>query len=68
MSVCLIIVTRFELPELEKLYKERKFTNMAVVLNGTKRSSMGYGYGYGDHKKKNGLVNKLFRSIRSLFN
>ncbi len=43
---------RRQLPEVERLYQQRKFRNMAVLLNGVKynRSSYGYyryGYGYG---------------------
>ena len=43
---------RRQLPEVEKLYQQRRFRNMAVILNGVKysRSSYGYyryGYGYG---------------------
>ena len=47
------------LPDMEALYKEKKFKNMSYVLNGTKaqggrygsyyRYGYGYGYGYGYH-------------------
>lgn len=36
-----------QLPDIEKLYEERKLNNMALVLNGTDLKSHGYGYGYG---------------------
>ena len=37
-----------QLPELERLYREQKFRNLSVILNGVDyRSSYGYGYGYG---------------------
>lgn len=40
---------RRQLPDLEKLYQDRKLNNMALVLNGVdpKRPGYGYGYGYG---------------------
>ena len=33
----------------ERLFREKKFRNMSLVLNGTtfKRTGYGYGYGYG---------------------
>ena len=40
-------------PEIDALYKEKKFKNMTMILNGTKArggrygSHYGYGYGYG---------------------
>ena len=40
---------RRHLPDIEQLYREKKFHNMSIVLNdvtGSKRS-YGYGYGYG---------------------
>ena len=39
---------RRHLPDIEQLYREKKFNNMAIVLNGVShnRSSYGYGYGY----------------------
>lgn len=57
-------IDRRQLPELERLYQEHKLTNMAVVLNGTKKGSSGYGYGYGygqgygykNAEKKKGLL------------
>lgn len=39
------------LPEVERIYQEKRFRNMAILLNGTKDSGKfgkyGYGYGYG---------------------
>lgn len=45
---------RRQLPDIEKLYEEKKLKNMALVLNGTnpKRHGYGYGYGYGDRERK----------------
>lgn len=54
---------RRQLPEIEKLYRQKKFRNMALLLNGVKykHSCYGYykygyygyqyGYGYGKNKK-----------------
>lgn len=52
---------RRQLPEIDKIYKERKLTNLAVLLNGITLSNRGYGYGgygygsyvYGQETKKN---------------
>lgn len=50
---------RSMLPELEKIYSNKKFKNMSLILNGTMsedhnysysyRYGYGYGYGYGYH-------------------
>ena len=48
---------RTMLPEVERIYNEKKFKNMAVVLNATPsdathhgyRYGYGYGYGYGNY-------------------
>lgn len=36
-----------QLPELQRIYEEKRLTNMAVLLNGVKPSGHNYGYGYG---------------------
>lgn len=53
------LLERSMLPELDRLYDEKKYTNMAFILNGTRndqgrygyshsyRYGYGYGYGYG---------------------
>ncbi len=53
------LLERSMLPELDRVYEERKYRNMAVILNGTRndqgrygyshtyRYGYGYGYGYG---------------------
>lgn len=44
------LLERSMLPELESLYTEQKFKNMAVILNGTEgNGSYRYGYRYGYH-------------------
>lgn len=49
---------RRQLPDIEKLYQEKKLKNMALVLNGANPErhgygySYGYGYGYGYRTKK----------------
>lgn len=35
------------LPELENIYREKKYKNMSVILNGTEGSGGRYGYRYG---------------------
>ncbi len=60
------VLDKRALPEIEKLYKQERFTNMSIILNGTNIKdtiygyrygySYGYAYGYGygntDEKKK----------------
>lgn len=41
------LLERTMLPQLEKIYSEKKFKNMAVVLNGTEVASRRYGYSHG---------------------
>ena len=51
------LMERSMLPDMEALYKEKKFKNMSLILNGTKAQGgkygsyyrYGYGYGYGYH-------------------
>ena len=44
------LLERNMLPELERIYHEQKFKNMAVILNGTEgNGSYHYGYRYGYH-------------------
>lgn len=38
---------RRQLPDIEKLYQEKKLKNMALVLNGANPERHGYGYSYG---------------------
>ena len=58
------LMERSMLPEVNALYKEKKFKNMTLILNGTKAQGgrygshygygYGYGYGYNYNKEKNG--------------
>lgn len=41
------LLERSMLPELEEIYRQKKFRNMAVILNGTVNGSGRYGYRYG---------------------
>lgn len=43
------LLDRRQLPDIDRFYREKKFQNMTLVLNGAsmKRSNYGYGYGYG---------------------
>lgn len=38
---------RRQLPDIEKLYRDQKFHNMCIVLNGVDPNAKSYGYGYG---------------------
>lgn len=52
------LLERGMLPELEKIYQDKHFTNLGIVLNDTtpegsgygNRYGYGYGYGYGDYE------------------
>ncbi len=62
------LLERAILPDLDRLYEEKKYHNMAFILNGTRNDQgrygyshtyrygygygYGYGYNYGDSKKK----------------
>ena len=62
------VLQRSMLPELDRVYEEKKYHNMAFILNGTRNDQgrygyshtyrygygygYGYGYNYGDSKKK----------------
>ena len=37
------------LPEIEKMYEEKKLNNLALLLNGSDLKRGGYGYHYGYH-------------------
>ena len=39
------VLDRRQLPDIERLYREKKLHNMAIVLNGTRSRRHGYGYG-----------------------
>ncbi len=41
------LLERSMLAELEKIYGEKKYKNMSLILNGTEGSGGRYGYGYG---------------------
>lgn len=52
------------LPEIEKMYKDKKFRNLCIVLNdsdakpGYNANGYGYGYGKAHPKKKRGLFDR----------
>ncbi len=60
------LLERSMIPQLEKLYDEKKYNNMAIILNGAQgagsrygyshsyRYGYGYGYGYGYHYGNDG--------------
>ena len=41
------LLDRSMLPEIEKFYTDKKYKNMALILNGTDGGSGRYGYKYG---------------------
>ena len=41
------LLERSMLPELNALYTDKKYKNMAMILNGTKSETGRYGYKYG---------------------
>ncbi len=41
------LLERSMLPELDRIYEEKKYRNMALILNGTPLSQARHGYGYG---------------------
>ncbi len=51
------LLERTMVPEIDRLYNEKKFKNMGLVLNGSASGNSryghkyGYGYGYGNYKK-----------------
>ncbi len=62
---------REQLPDIERLHREKRFRNLCVVLNGTSTRRHGYGYGY-NTKEHEGeissyrqrIINWLHRLIR----
>ncbi|MCI7315975.1 MAG: polysaccharide biosynthesis tyrosine autokinase [Bacteroidales bacterium] len=61
------------LPELERIYKEKRYKNLCVVLNDADfkmrrygyGNGYGYGYGYGQQKAEKGWFNSLIEKLRS---
>ena len=41
------LLERAMIPELDRLYENKKYKNMAYILNGTSNEHSRYGYGYG---------------------
>ncbi|WP_222867750.1 GumC family protein [Sphingobacterium phlebotomi] len=58
---------RRQLPDIERIYTERKINNLAVVLNGLKLGGSGYGYGYGGYGYGYGYGLKEKRKFLGLF-
>lgn len=53
------LLDRRELPEVEMLYREKKFHNMCTILNSATQSTHKYGYGYYDNLDKLGFWKRL---------
>lgn len=41
------LLQRGMIPELDKMYQEKRYPNMGIILNGTNTGDSRYGYGYG---------------------
>ena len=41
------LLERDMLPELQRMYEEKRYKNMALILNGTEGGGSRYGYRYG---------------------
>lgn len=52
------------LPELEKIYQERKLKNLAVLLNGSNNAANSYGYGYGYIKNDESIWHKVMSHLK----
>lgn len=71
------VLDRRQLPDIERLYLEKKFHNMCIVLNGarTRRHGYGYsygygytyGYGYGDDYQEPSYRKQILNLLRKLF-
>ena len=60
------LLDRRQLPDIEMLYREKKFKNMCIILNSVTHNSHGYGYGYGyyDNTEDNGRFKRLLAKIK----
>jgi hypothetical protein len=54
---------RRHLPDIEALYREKKFHNMCMVLNSATQSNHKYGYGYYTDNEEQGLVKRIWSKI-----
>ena len=58
------LLDRRELPEIEMLYRNKKFHNMCMVLNSATQSVHKYGYGYYDNSGKQNILQRLWAKMR----
>ena len=58
------LLDRRELPEIEALYREKKFSNMCTVLNSATQSSYKYGYGYYDSHDTQNILQRLWSGVK----
>ena len=56
---------RRQLPDIEMLYREKKFRNMCVILNSVTHNGHRYGYGYYSDEEENGIIKRLLSKIKS---
>lgn len=51
------------LPDIEMLYRDKKFHNMCTVLNSATQSGHKYGYGYYDNKNNKNLLQRIWAMV-----
>ena len=61
------LLDRRQLPDIEKLYREKKFHNMSIVLNGsTGGARRGYGYGEDESQKSSAVIDSRYNLTQRL--
>ena len=67
------LLDKRQLPDIERLYREKKFHNMSIVLNGVTVNNRrygygyygyGYGYGYGPEEDKGTIIDRLVKRTK----
>ena len=60
------LLDRRQLPDIEMLYREKKFKNMCVILNSVTQSNHRYGYGYGYYSdnEDEGIAKRILSKIK----
>ena len=60
---------RRQLPDIERMYVDKKFRNMAIVFNGVTHTKRTYGYGYGYYVDEDEMsaAGRFWHRLRRLF-
>jgi len=58
---------REQLPDIERLHREKRFHNLCIVLNGTNTQRHGYGYGYNLKEEECDILSYRQRIINWLY-